>query len=537
MDQNQLPENQQPNSIEEFSPSSSDTPIIIDEKTSSDFSIPVYSSMVFSQVVSCIAIVGCILIMMMIVSATRMMQNKEKNQGKGAGADIHINSKIGYGTHQIGSFQKDAKKGKLDSNTKKVLDGMNEGPVAKRAARAILYADMEDAASGLEKIEEIEKAAAKEKYELSEYDQKILDSSRRVIASSLDEKGKEKFPGIEPASKEDRQLLKDEMFFAGEIAEVIGQPDSSSKKKLLKQTSLVSLVGVITVTLLAFLAIAFGIFVVLPIFCYYFYSGQIRPQFQSPAVNGFLFLEAFAVWICSFIGLQFVLSFLFGIFNFNPETLTGGLELLLNLSLFYTPMIIGYLWLRMRHWDTKRMHQDLGLRSHGIFKDVFCGLTTYLSGLPIIGIGIALTAILTMIFAGSDQGANSFYTPNQPDHPIQNLVTDKSGFAILTLFLLPAISAPIVEEIVFRGMLYRYLRDATQPGKLASKTMSVIVSSFINGFIFAAIHPQGILAIPVLMSLGMVMCYAREWRDGLVAPMTVHAIHNGTISVALSFLI
>jgi len=80
---------------------------------------------------------------------------------------------------------------------------------------------------------------------------------------------------------------------------------------------------------------------------------------------------------------------------------------------------------------------------------------------------------------------------------------------------------------MFRGVLYRHLRDLT----LTWKTwLSVVFSAVLNGLIFAAIHPQGMVAIPVLATLAIGFTFARQWRDSLLAPMTMHAIHNFLIT-------
>ena len=52
-------------------------------------------------------------------------------------------------------------------------------------------------------------------------------------------------------------------------------------------------------------------------------------------------------------------------------------------------------------------------------------------------------------------------------------------------------------------------------------------------FIFAAIHPQGALGIPVLMAPAIGFTAAREWRGSLVPSMTVHALNNGLVLLLL----
>jgi membrane protease YdiL (CAAX protease family) len=111
-------------------------------------------------------------------------------------------------------------------------------------------------------------------------------------------------------------------------------------------------------------------------------------------------------------------------------------------------------------------------------------------------------------------------------------VTDKLGAEDGTLGLVAAglmvmVVAPFVEEIFFRGVLYRHLRDATRARGAAA---SILISAAISGIVFGAVHPQGLLAAPLLAAVAWPLVHAREWRDSLVAPMAAHAAHNAIIT-------
>ena len=86
---------------------------------------------------------------------------------------------------------------------------------------------------------------------------------------------------------------------------------------------------------------------------------------------------------------------------------------------------------------------------------------------------------------------------------------------------------------MFRGVLYRHLRDMSQRW---ARWSSVAFSALLNGFIFAAIHPQGIAGIPGLMTLAICFSLTREWRNSLAAPMLMHGIHN-TLVTCVSLLL
>ena len=98
---------------------------------------------------------------------------------------------------------------------------------------------------------------------------------------------------------------------------------------------------------------------------------------------------------------------------------------------------------------------------------------------------------------------------------------------IFFVFLATCVAAPVVEETMFRGVLFRHLRDLTASWKLWG---SVVFSAIVNGLIFALIHPQGLVAVPVLTTLAIGFTLARQWRGSLLAPMTMHAIHNFLIT-------
>jgi membrane protease YdiL (CAAX protease family) len=79
-------------------------------------------------------------------------------------------------------------------------------------------------------------------------------------------------------------------------------------------------------------------------------------------------------------------------------------------------------------------------------------------------------------------------------------------------------------------VLYQHLREATGRG---SRWVSVLVSSLGTGFLFAALHPQGWLALPVLMSLAVVFALAREWHRSVVPCIVAHGINNGVATLLL----
>ena len=66
--------------------------------------------------------------------------------------------------------------------------------------------------------------------------------------------------------------------------------------------------------------------------------------------------------------------------------------------------------------------------------------------------------------------------------------------------------------------------------------LSILFGVIINSFIFAAIHPQGLIAVPALMALAVNFTLMREWRGTLLPSMIMHSIQNGLVFTGLFLL-
>lgn len=86
---------------------------------------------------------------------------------------------------------------------------------------------------------------------------------------------------------------------------------------------------------------------------------------------------------------------------------------------------------------------------------------------------------------------------------------------ILMMILALAVLAPLVEELLFRGFLYRILRSRY------SSLPSIIITSIL----FSAVHFSLAMVVPIFI-MGVLMAWARE-RSGSMAPsLLLHSINN-----------
>ena len=99
---------------------------------------------------------------------------------------------------------------------------------------------------------------------------------------------------------------------------------------------------------------------------------------------------------------------------------------------------------------------------------------------------------------------------------------DGGTWALVWLGTLGAVVwAPIFEETLFRGALQRWLRVRL------NWIVAVLVSSAVFGFI----HPYSIDGLIGVAFGGICFGLIREWRQCLIAPIVMHFMHNGFISL------
>ena len=76
---------------------------------------------------------------------------------------------------------------------------------------------------------------------------------------------------------------------------------------------------------------------------------------------------------------------------------------------------------------------------------------------------------------------------------------------------------------MFRGLLLAHLR----------RRWRWLAAAPVVSLIFAAIHPQGWVAIPALATIAMALAALREQRGNLLAPMFMHGINNLLLMILL----
>jgi membrane protease YdiL (CAAX protease family) len=105
--------------------------------------------------------------------------------------------------------------------------------------------------------------------------------------------------------------------------------------------------------------------------------------------------------------------------------------------------------------------------------------------------------------------------PKNPQKIVQDLGADRSTVLLVTGALVVIVVAPICEELFFRGFVFRVLRVR----------MGFWAAAVIDGVLFGLVHGVNIV-MPVLIVLGVVLCWVFERTGTLFATIAIHATNN-----------
>jgi membrane protease YdiL (CAAX protease family) len=304
---------------------------------------------------------------------------------------------------------------------------------------------------------------------------------------------------------------------AGFVLEGDGAPQTAARKQVLApaQRTAVAILGAFGSACLFGVAGLAGLIVFLVLVL----KGKVSGNLRCGTGRGGVYAETFAVWLVLFAALGFAGALLPADW---PRLPLGGVAMLLSLAALAWPVLRGVPWREVR--------EDVGLtlgRRRAI--EPWCGVCCYGFALPLLVVGVLLTLLLMLLERGlGGHGEVSFRPSGGPSHPIVEVVARADVLARLEVLFLACVVAPLVEETMFRGVLYRHLREATSRW---GSVWSFLVSATVVSFLFAVIHPQGLIAVPVLMALAYGFAIAREWRGSLVGAMVGHGLNNGIVMV------
>jgi uncharacterized protein (TIGR03067 family) len=107
--------------------------------------------------------------------------------------------------------------------------------------------------------------------------------------------------------------------------------------------------------------------------------------------------------------------------------------------------------------------------------------------------------------------------PESLPSPLDPVVRSADRGGVFVLLVLTVVVAPLTEEVFFRGMLYNGLRQR----------LPLVVALALQAALFGALHTLNLAhaSLVALVGLGLGLVY--QWRRTLLAPVLLHALHNG----------
>ncbi len=393
---------------------------------------------------------------------------------------------------------------------------LDSGSYEQRLCYATAVGEVEGPAAALEYLQELDQKVVEHDLEVTETQQRMRNTLGELYQQY--EAGDMDASQLETSRT---QELIDKLGFCGEIALLpSGTPNKQQRDELISTTvNRFFAAGILMI--LGLLAMLFG-FLVAAVLFVMLVIGKLKSGLANSETNHNWYIQTFALWLVIFIGSSIVLDLL----------IADPLNQLIAQPFVFFGSLVCLAWPVLRGASWSEVFSDVGWKSEQPVMDVLLSPLTYLATLPMLIPGFVLV-IIGASFTSLLQPTHEFSRQAAPGHPIQEFIAEGNPIAIALIFITACIGAPVVEETVFRGVLYRHLRDVSAAWRIG---LSVAFATIVNSFLFAAIHPQGMIAVPVLMTLAICFTLVREWRGNLVAPMMMHGIHN-TLITCFSLLV
>lgn len=232
---------------------------------------------------------------------------------------------------------------------------------------------------------------------------------------------------------------------------------------------------------------------------------------SKPRRNSLVFLMPFLVffvWLLS--------TYTLGAFG---GLLAGGLEdwrAMFLTSLFSTGGSLGTVVfaLIVAQISFARGLKGFGLRFRTIPKDLVHAFLTLAAVWPLV---MAMMSLTILVMKHFDQ---SFEVPQ---HEALEVITESGSVALQALMVaLAVVVAPLVEELMFRGLFQSMIRSY-----LGRPWVAIAITSAL----FATIHTNR-EHWPALFILALGLGYSYEKSNSLLRPIFMHAMFNGVTIVA-----
>ncbi|HEV8564368.1 MAG TPA: CPBP family intramembrane glutamic endopeptidase [Actinomycetota bacterium] len=204
----------------------------------------------------------------------------------------------------------------------------------------------------------------------------------------------------------------------------------------------------------------------------------------------------------------------------NPGAASGAVDFLATGVAELVTLAALVLWMRARHPGWLRI---VGLpKLRNVVREIFIGT---LAGLGLLfALGIIVSTLAEPLFRAAT---------GHDVEPADQIGGDIHGWGALAFVTAVVVVAPVTEELLFRGLLFRSLRDR----------YGFVIGAVASAAFFGLLHTgAGAVADVVLLQvsiglLGVGLAGVYEWRKNLVANVAAHATFNLVTVLAVFHLL
>lgn len=312
--------------------------------------------------------------------------------------------------------------------------------------------------------------------------------------------------GSDSLTEPERQGLEERHGWFARVAFVHDLPEADADRNAVLSEGMNAIYLLVGVLVLAAAGLVTGI-VLLVLGAVKWPRMRASRRFIPPAPGGSVYLETFALFVGAFLVMQ-VATGLLGTLKLNPNVTLG-----IALGAQWLLLLVAA-WPLVRGASVQQWRAHLGLyRGAGFFREVGCGIVGYIAGLPLLAGAFVLTFIFAQVWHSVTGKAPT------PHNPAAEAAASGDVLVTVLIVTLATIWAPLAEETMFRGALYRHVRSKA----------GVAGAVLLTAMMFAIMHSYGPVFLSPLVALGAVFALLREWRGSIIASMTAHALHNSML--------
>ena len=186
-----------------------------------------------------------------------------------------------------------------------------------------------------------------------------------------------------------------------------------------------------------------------------------------------------------------------------------------------------------------RRLKGFGLNARSIHKDFFAAFVNLLSVWPLMMAAITLTILFGKLIYGPEY--------QMPQHQELEVLTAYPQLQLrILIFVVAAVIAPVLEEMLFRGLFQTVIRSFLESRnsiphakKLGSRRFGAgrnraWLSILISSGLFSVVHGN-VPHWPALFVLGVCLGYAYEKSGSLFRPIFIHAFFNAITIIAVLY--